>query len=201
MKLYYSPGACSQNPHIALHESGLPFETDRIDNRAKKTSDGSDFLAINPKGQVPTLVLDDGQVLTENAAIVQYIADKANGANLAPAAGTLERYRLQEWLSFVGSEMHKSYGNLFNPNAPADMKDAAKALIVRKIAVVDQALADGRDYLLGSFSVADSYAFVVISWTKRFDIDISHLANVTRFMERMRVRPAVQKTLAAEGLA
>ena len=201
MKLYYSPGACSQNPHIALYESGLPFETDRVDNRAKKTSDGGDFLAINPKGQVPTLVLDDGQVLTENAAIVQYIADQANGAGLAPANGTMGRYRMQEWLSFVGSDLHKSYANLFNPNAPAEIKDAAKAMIVKKITVIDKALADGRDYLLGTFSVADTYAFVVIGWTKRFDIDISHLTNVTKFLARMRTRPAVQKALAAEGLA
>lgn len=201
MKLYYSPGACSLNPHIALYESGLPFEAERVDLRAKKTAGGGDFLAVNPKGQVPALTLDNGKLLTENAVIVQYVADQAKGANLAPPAGSMERYHLQEWLSFIGSEIHKSYANLFNPNAPAEMKDAAKARVTSKIAVIDKALADGRDYLLGQFSVADPYAFVITGWTKRFDIDIGHLAHVARFMERMRARPAVQKALAAEAAA
>jgi glutathione S-transferase len=199
MKLYYAPGACSLNPHIALIEAGLPFETERVDLRAKKTAGGGDYLAVNPKGQVPMLVLDDGETLTENAAISQYIADHAKGGRIAPPPGTMARYRLQEWLSFVGSEIHKTYANLFNPNAPAEIKDAAKQRILQKIAVVDEALADGREYLLGEFSVADPYAFVVIGWTKRFDIDISHLANVTRYLERMRARPAVQQALAAEA--
>jgi glutathione S-transferase len=199
VKLYYAPGACSLNPHIILRESGLEFEIDRIDNRAKKTEDGGDYLAVNPKGQVPALQLDDGQILTENAVISQYIADQASGAGLAPPPGTMERYRLQEWMSFIGSEIHKSYANLFNPNAPDDIKQAAKQKIAQKIAVVDKALA-GKEYLLGSFSIADSYAYVIMSWTKRFGIDIGHLENVTAFLDRIAARPAVQAARKAEGL-
>jgi glutathione S-transferase len=199
VKLYYAPGACSLNPHIVLRESGLDFELDRIDNRAKKTEDGGDYLAVNPKGQVPALKLDNGEVLTENGVIVQYIADLAKGRNLAPAPGTMERYRLQEWLSFIGSEIHKSYSNLFNPNAPEEIKTAAKQRIAQKIAIVDKAL-EGKDYLLGAFSIADTYAYVIMSWTKGFGIDISHLKNATAFLERIAARPAVQAARKAEGL-
>ncbi|HVV95151.1 MAG TPA: glutathione transferase GstA [Hyphomicrobiales bacterium] len=199
MKLYYAPGACSLNPHIILRESGLPFELDRIDNRAKKTEDGSDYLAVNPKGQVPALMLDDGTVLTENGVISQYIADKASGAHLAPKPGTMERYRLQEWLSFIGSEIHKSYANLFNPNAPEDIKAAARQRVAQKIAVVDKAL-EGKDYLLGTFSVADTYAYVIMSWAKRFGIDISNLKNVTAFLDRIAARPSVREARKVEGL-
>src|SRR3954468_18308824 len=173
MKLYYMPGACSLAPHIAFREAGLPFDLEQVDGATKKTKGGDDYLAVNPKGAVPAIKLDDGQVLTEAAAIQQYIADKAPGKKLAPAAGTIERYRLQEWLNYVASEVHKGIGQLFNKAMPEDFKTAVKAgLAARQFPYLEKALA-GRDYLLGDFSAADAYLFTVLNWTNLHNIDLS----------------------------
>src|SRR6478752_7700495 len=170
MKLYYMPAACSLAPHIALREAALPFELERV-GRDKKTESGADYLTINPKGAVPALKLDDGDVLTEAGVIQQYIADKAPAKNLAPAGGTPERYRLQEWLNYIASEVHKGIGQLFNPAMPEDYKAAVKkSLGERQLPFLEKALA-GKEYLLGQFSVADGYLFTVLNWTKNLKID------------------------------
>lgn len=199
MKLYYMPGACSLAPHIALREAGLPFDLEQVD-RSKKTASGADYWTINPKGAVPAVKLDDGQVLTEAAVIQQYIADKAPGKKLAPAAGTPERLRLQEWLNYVASELHKGIGQLFNPAMPDEYKDAVKkGLAARQFAYLDKALA-GKDYLLGDFTIADGYAFTVLNWTRLHKIDLSAFPNVVAYMQRVAARPAVQAAMTAEGL-
>ena len=200
MKLYYMPGACSLAPHIALREAGLPFDLVKVDGASKKTEGGEDYLAVNSKGAVPAIKLDDGQVLTEGAAIQQYIADKAPGKKLAPAAGTIERYRLQEWLNYVASEIHKGIGQLFNKQMPDDFKDAVKkGLAAKQLPFLEKALA-GRDYLMGEFTVADGYLFTVLNWTKMHNIDLSAFPNITAFMKRVAARPAVQEAMKAEGL-
>jgi glutathione S-transferase len=199
MKLYYMPGACSLAPHIALREAGLPFDLEPVD-RSKKTGSGADYWTINPKGAVPAVKLDDGQVLTEAGVIQQYIADKAPGKKLAPAAGTPERYRLQEWLNYIASELHKGIGQLFNPAMPDDYKEAVKkGLAARQFAYLEKALA-GKDYLLGDFTIADGYAFTVLSWTKLHKIDLSAFPNIVAYMARVAARPAVQAAMTAEGL-
>jgi glutathione S-transferase len=199
MKLYYMPGACSLAPHIALREAGLPFDLELVD-RSKKTGSGADYWTINAKGAVPAVKLDDGQVLTEAAVIQQYIADKAPAKKLAPAAGTPERYRLQEWLNYIASELHKGIGQLFNPAMPDDYKEAVKkGLAARQFAYLDKALA-GRDYLLGDFTIADGYAFTVLNWTKLHKIDLSAFPNIVAYIQRVTARPAVQAAMTAEGL-
>ena len=200
MKLYYAPGACSLAPHIALREAGLPFDTEKVDLRAKTTASGGSFLDVNPKGYVPALTLDDGDLMTEVATVLQYIADKANGADLAPKYGTTERYRLMEWLTFVSSELHKGIGSMFNPAMPDGFKPAVIERAQARLAVLDKHLA-GKDYIMGDkFSVADAYAFTTINWTKMMNIDISQHKNVTAFMARVAARPKVQDALKAEGL-
>jgi glutathione S-transferase len=200
MKLYYMPGACSLAPHIALREAGLPFDLEKVDGASKKTANGEDFMAINPKGAVPAIKLDDGQVLTEGAAIQQYIADKAPGKKLAPAAGTLERYRLQETLNYIASEVHKGIGQLFNKAMPDDFKETVKkGLAAKQFPFLEKALA-GKDYLMGDFTVADGYLFTVLNWTKMHNIDLSAFPNITAFMKRVAARPAVQEAMKAEGL-
>lgn len=199
MKLYYMPGACSLAPHIALREAGLPVDLELV-GRDKKTKSGEDYLSINPKGAVPAIKLDDGQVLTEAGVIQQYVADKAPGKKLAPAAGTLERYRLQETLNYIASELHKGIGQLFNPAMPDDYKEAVKkGLAARQFPFIEKTLA-GRDYLLGDFTIADGYAFTVLNWTKLHKIDLSAFPNITAFMARVAARPAVQEAMKAEGL-
>ena len=201
MKLYYSPGACSLSPHIALHEAGLSFEALLASTKSKKLADGSDFLAINPKGQVPVLELDNGVRLTEGPAIVQYIADQAPAARLAPAAGTFERYQLMEWLNFITSELHKGFSPLFAPGTPDEYKAIARQRLNERLSWVDSQLA-GRDYLLASgYSVADIYLFVVSGWGQYVGVDISGLANLGALRARIAARPAVQAALKAEGLA
>jgi glutathione S-transferase len=200
MKLYYSPGACSLSPHIVLREAGLPVELVKVDLRAKKTEGGEDFSTINAKGSVPVVKLDDGDYLTEGAAIVQVIADKAPGKKLAPANGTKERVRLQEWLNYVASEVHKGIGQLFNPAMPEEYKTAVKnGLAARQLPYLEKALA-GRDYIMGDFSVVDAYLFTVLNWTKLHKIDLSAFPNITAYMTRMAARPAVQEAMKAEGL-
>ena len=200
MKLYYSPGACSLSPHIVLREAGLPVELVRADLKAHKLPDGSDYYGIHSKGYVPLLELDNGERLGEGPAIVQYIADQVPAKNLAPANGTMARYRMQEWLNFITSEIHKGFSPLFNATWPADAKALSKAKVEERLKWVDQQLA-GKQYLLGdNFSVADAYLFTVTNWTQHVGIDISGLANLGAFMARMAARPAVQAAMKAEGL-
>lgn len=200
MKLYYSPGACSLSPHIVLQEAGLPFEKVKADTKTKVMEGGGDFRTVNPLGYVPALVLDDGTLLTEGPAIVQYIADQVPGKNLAPAAGTLERTKLQSWLNFVSTELHKGFSPLFNPSMPEEAKAIFRDRLATRFAHVDKHLA-GNDYLMGkTFSVADAYLFVVSGWTVPTKIDLAPYPNLVAFRKRMMERPAVQAALKAEGL-
>ena len=200
MKLYYSNGACSLSPHIVLRESGLPFELVRASTKTHALDDGTDYYTINPKGSVPLLELDNGERLTEGPAIVQYIADQAPGANLAPANGTLARYRVQEWLNFITSELHKGYSPLFRPNTPDAYKPIAMDTLMKKYAYVDSKL-EGKHYLMGEqFSVPDAYLFTVTNWAGRVGLDLSEFKNVAAFMARMMARPSVQTAMKAEGL-
>jgi glutathione S-transferase len=200
MKLYYSPGACSLSPHIALREAGLPFQLVMASPKTKKLADGSDYLAINPKGQVPLLELDDGERLSEGPVIVQYIADQAPASGLAPAAGTMARYRLQEWLNYITSELHKGFAPLFNPATPADYKPQVHTRLASQFAWVDSQL-EGRSYLLGdSFTVADAYLFTVAGWGKYVGLDLGGLQNLSAYLARVAARPAVQEAMKAEGL-
>ncbi len=199
-KLYYSPGACSLSPHIVLRESGLPFDLVMASTKTKKLADGTDYNTINTKGYVPLLELDDGQRLSEGPAIVQYIADQVPAKNLAPAAGTMARYRLMEWLNFITSELHKGFSPLFNPAMPAEAKALASAKLLERLTWVDGQLA-GKQYLMGdNFTVADAYLFTVAGWGKYVGVDISGLANLGAYLGRVAARPAVQEALKAEGL-
>jgi len=200
MKLYYSPGACSLSPHIVLRESGLAFEPVLASTKTHKLQDGTDYYTINPKGYVPLLELDNGERLSEGPAIVQYIADQVPAKKLAPPAGTMARYRLQEWLNFTTSEIHKSYSPLFNPATPEEYKTVVKARLGERYRWIDSQL-EGKSYLMGSdFSVADAYLFTVTNWTQYVGVDISTLKNLGAFMKRMAERPAVQEAMKAEGL-
>ena len=200
MKLYHSPGACSLSPHIALRESGLPFELVLADLKTHQLADGSDYYAINPKGYVPLLELDNGERLSEGPAIVQYIADQAPAKHLAPANGTMARVRMQEWLNFVTSELHKSFSVLFNAAMPDEAKAIYRTKLSDRFRWIDEQL-EGKAYLMGeAFSVADAYLFTVTNWCKFVGLDISALANLNAFMGRMAARPAVQEALKAEGL-
>ena len=201
MKLYYSAGACSLSPHIALEEAGLKYEAISAPTKTKLLPDGSDYRKINPLGYVPYLVLGDGTGLREGPAIVQYIADQAPAKKLAPANGTLARYQLQSWLNFIGTEVHKTFSPLFNPATPDDVKQATKDRLLSRLTWVDGELA-GKKYLMGEdFSVADGYLFTVLSWMKFVGIDLAQWPNLTAFQARVAARPAVQAALKAEGLA
>jgi glutathione S-transferase len=200
MKLYYSPGACSLSPHIALLEAGLPYDLVKVDLRAKKLENGDDFLAINPKGQVPALVLDSGELVTEGPVIVQMIADKAAGKNLAPARDSAERYKLQEWLTYINSELHKNIGPMFSPVLADDAKNFFKDRAIGKFRYVDSQI-KGRDYLMGKqFTVADGYLFTMLSWADRMKFDLSGLTNLKAYQARVSARPMVQAALTKEGL-
>jgi glutathione S-transferase len=194
-------GACSLSPHIALCEAGLTFETELVDLREKKTKSGADYLAINPKGQVPALGLDDGGVLTEGPAIVQYIADHAPGSELAPKNGTVERYHLQEWLNFISTELHKAFSPLFRPTTPDAYKTIARENVGNAFKQADARLAK-REFLLGDhFTVADGYLYVMLRWADGLKIDMAGFANLADFKKRVEARPKVQEALKAEGLA
>ncbi|MDN4589690.1 glutathione transferase GstA [Xenophilus aerolatus] len=200
MKLYYSPGACSLSPHIALQEAGLAFEPVMASTKSHKLQDGTDYYGINPLGYVPLLELDDGTTLREGPAIVQYIADLAPTKNLAPAAGTLQRYRLQEWLTFIGTEIHKSFSPLFNPAMPEEAKTISKDKLKSRYQWLDKQL-EGREFLMGEhFTVADGYLFTVTNWAKPTGVDLSSFPNVLAWHERIGQRPAVQAAMKAEGL-
>ena len=200
MKLYYSPGACSLASHIALCEAGVKFELVKTALQTHTLADGTDYYQITPKGQVPLLELDDGARLSEGPAILQYVADHAPGTGLAPAAGTMERYRLMEWLNFITSELHKGFSPLFNGKLQKEAKEIFAARLKDKYAFVDARL-EGRDYLMGAqFSVADAYLFTVTSWAPGVGIDLTGLKNIEAFNARMKARPAVQDAMKAEGL-
>lgn len=201
MKLYFAPGACSLSPHIALREAGISPELVRVDLKTKKTEAGDDYWPINPNGYVPALVLDDGSVLTEGPAIVQYIADLVPERRLAPANGTLERYRLQSVLNFISAELHKTLGVFFNPAATDDWKQAAQALLGRRLKYVNDGLLAKGPYAMGEqFTVADCYLFTVLNWTKPLKVDVSPWPRLGEYLGRIVSRPAVQEALRAENL-
>jgi len=200
MKLYYAPGACSLSPHIVLLEAGLPFTVEKTDLKSKKTEKGVDYLTVNPKGSVPALQLDDGQVLTEGPTIVQYIADQKPDSGLAPRAGTMERYRLMEILNFISSEVHKSFSSVFNPSASADWKKAAIENLGKRFDWLSAHLGS-RKFLLGDqFTVADAYLFTVLSWSRHAGIDLTKWPVLEAYQSRVGHRPKVQEALKAEGL-
>ena len=200
MKLYYSPGACSLSPHIALHEAGLAFQAIPAPTKTHKLPDGTDYYTINPLGYVPLLELDDGTRLAEGPAIVQYIADQAPAKQLAPANGTIERYKLQSWLTFIGTELHKGFSPLFNPATPEEYKTIAKDRLTSRLRWVNEQL-EGKQYLMGdTFTVADGYLFTVTNWAPRVGVDIAGLAALGAYRARVAARPAVQAAMKAEGL-
>jgi glutathione S-transferase len=197
MKLYYLTGACSMASNIALREAGIPFEMAKVDRRTKHV-DGVEFVTINPKGYVPALRLDDGQVLTENVVVLQYIADLNPAAKLAPPAGTMERYRLEEWLSFINSELHKGMSPLFSSEATEETKTYARNYVLRRLAYLDGAMG-GNTYLMGNqFTVADAYLFTVLGWGAKVGVDIG--PKLKSYVERVQARPHVLEAMTAEGL-
>ncbi len=200
MKLYYAPGACSLSPHIALLEAGLPYDLVKVDLRAKKLENGDDYLQVNPKGQVPALGLDNGELVTEGPVIIQMIADQAKDKQLAPARDSAERYRLQEWLNFITTELHKNFSPLFQPAIPDEVKTFFRDRLASKFKYIDGQLA-GRDYLMGKqFTVADGYLFVMLAWADRLNLDVSGLSNLMAYKARVAARPKVKEALTKEGL-
>lgn len=201
MKLYYVPGVCSQASHIALREAGLAFELDKMDPATRRTATGENYLEANPKGSVPALRLDNGEVLTEGAVILQYIADQAPASALAPANGTMPRYRLAEWLNYIASEVHKQYSPLFSPKLPPEWRENQVNLLNKRFDYLTQRLGS-QPYLMGEqFTVADVYLFVVLGWSARLKIDLNPWPALKNYLTRIAARPAVQAALKAEGLA
>ncbi|GAC1455189.1 MAG: glutathione transferase GstA [Steroidobacteraceae bacterium] len=201
MKLYYLPAACSQAANIALREAGLKFDLLKVDRQTRRAADGLDFNAVNPKGYVPALTLDSGETLTENVAVLQYIADRNPAARLAPAAGTMDRYRLIEWLAFINSELHKSFGPLFRKDAPDDTKAYARRNIATRAGWLERSWGS-RSFVMGEqFTVADAYLFVVLSWGGRAGVDIGQWPRLQGFLARVGARPHVLEARQAEGLA
>lgn len=201
MKLYYSPGACSLATHILLREAGVPFDLVKVDIRAKTTESGEDWLALNPKGYVPALRLDDGDVVTENIVLHGYVADQNPQAKLAPPHGTKERLKQDELAVYISTEIHKGYSPLFNPAQPDDMKAAAREKLLNRYKLIEQLLSDGRVYLTGpDFRTVDAYLFTVTNWARTTGVDLSGLPNVQAYQARVAQRPAVQASLKAEGL-
>ena len=200
MKLYFAPGACSLSPHIVMREVGANFDLEQVNNQEKKTKSGADYWTINGKGQVPVLEFDNGERLTEGPVIVQWIADQYPAAGLVPPAGKPERYRVQEWLNFITSELHKSFGPVFRPTTPDAYKTISKENLAKRFDWLDQQL-KGKDYLMGkTFTVADAYLFVVLGWTKPTGIDLSRWPNLAAFHARVAARPKVKEAMVAEGL-
>lgn len=199
MKLYYSPGACSLSPHIALRELGQAFDLVKVDTKTHTFEGGGDFYGVNGKGYVPVLELDDGTRLTEGPAIVQYLADQKPDSGLAPKNGTMERYRLQEWLNFLTSEVHKQFSPLFRPNTPEEYKPIAKENLAKRFGWLEKQLA-GKDYLMGKqFTVADGYLFVMLTWAERMKFDLAGLSNLKAYHARVAARPGVQAALQMEA--
>lgn len=200
MKLFYASGACSLSPHIVAHEAGIELRLQKVDLKTKTIAAEGDFFSINPKGYVPTLELDSGEILTEGPAIVQYLADLEPEKGLAPPAGTFERYRLQEWLGFINSELHKSYSPLFRPETPAETRAERLAYLNKRYAIVEKRLGT-HPYLLGAaFTVADAYLFTVTNWAGHVKLDLTPFPNLRAFQERVAARPAVKAAMKAEGL-
>lgn len=200
MKLYYSPGACSLSPHIVARESGIELELDKVDFKTKQTGGGRDFMAINPKGYVPALELDDGSLLTEGPAIVQYLADRAPERGLVPPAGSTARYRVQEMLGFINSELHKTYSPLFSPATGEEQRKERMAYLHKRYAIIERRLATG-PYLFGEqFTAADAYLFVVTNWARTVKLDLADFPNLRAFQARVAERPAVRAAMDAEGL-
>ena len=200
MKLYYSPGACSLSPHIVMREAGIPVQLVKVDLSAKKTEEGGEFKAINSKGYVPTLELPDGQRLTEGPAIVQYLADQAPTRGLAPANGTIERSRLQEWLNFISAELHKQFSPLFDPSNEESLKAKQIQKIGGRFDWITKQLGN-RDYLMGSaFTAADAYFYVMLAWCGHVGIDLSKWPVLSAYKARVEQRPQVREALKAEGL-
>lgn len=202
MKLFYKPGACSMASHIILNELGASFDLDKTDTKSGKTESGADFRKISPNGYVPALITDDGDVITENPALLQYLADQAPDAGLAPPNGTLARTRLQEALNFVSSELHKAFGPFFSGNdLNIDAKKRAEAGVSRRVDHIERSLADGHSYLLGdAFTVVDAYAFVVLNWTNFVGISLDPWPRTQAYVTRVAARPAVVRAMVAEGL-
>jgi glutathione S-transferase len=200
MKLYFAPGACSLSPHIVLREAGHKFELEQVNNAEKKTKSGKDYWTINAKGQVPVLELDNGERLTEGPVIVQYLADQKPAAGLVPACGSVDRYRVQEWLNFTTSELHKTFGPIFRPTTPDEFKKLSKENLGKRFDWLDKQLA-GRAYLMGDqFTIADAYLFTVLRWSPRVEIDLAKWSNVKAYVDRVAERPKVQEAMKAEGL-
>jgi glutathione S-transferase len=201
MKLYFAPGACSLSPHIVLQEAGFTFEIEKVDLKTHRTASGADLAQITAKNYVPVLELDDGERLTEGAAIVQYLADRKPEANLLPPAGSFERYRAQEWLTFISSELHKTFHPLFHRDASSqDWQASAEKKLAQRFDWLSGQLADAQ-YLLGArFSVADAYLFTVLNWTRFVGLDLARWPTLEAYVARVGSRPAVQRALAAEGL-
>ncbi len=200
MKLYFSPGACSLASHIVAQELGIPLQLERVDTKNHTTAAGADFTAVNPKGYVPALELDDGQLLTEGPVIAQYLADRRPESGLAPAAGTMERYRLQEMLGYINSEIHKNYSPLFGKDTLPEVRDEKHATLKKRYALIEARL-DDRDYLFGDrFTVADAYLFTVTQWAAYVKLDLSAYPKLTQFQQRVAARPAVRAAMQAEGL-
>jgi len=200
MKLYYYPGACSLAPHIVAREAGIDFTLEKVDLANRTTETGANYLAVNPKGYVPALGLQDNSVLTEASAIIQYLADSQPAADLAPTHGSMERYRLLEWLGFISTEIHKGFGPLWNPATPDAVKAATKERLASRFALLNETLGK-QPFLMGDkFTIADAYLFTVVNWTNFHGIDISSFPNLQAFQARIASRPAVQQALEAEGL-
>lgn len=200
MKLFYKPGACSLSPHIVLRETGLDFTLEKVDLAAKTTEHGSDFLQTNRKGQIPALLLDDGELLTEGAAIVQYLADKVPDSQLLAPVGNLKRYQTLAWLNYVATELHKSFVPLFRPVTPEDYKLVVRQELEKKLCYVNNEL-EGKQWITGAqFTVADAYLFTVLRWGYAVQLDFSGLNNIARYMDQAKIRPAVAAALAAENI-
>ena len=200
MKLYYSPGACSLAPHIVAREAGIELELAKVDTKTKTVASEGDFWAVNPKGYVPALELDDGAILTEVSALLQYLADRKPDSGLVPKAGSMERYRLLELLGYIATEIHKGYGPLWYPTTPEEVKESTRAALRKRYAYIEGLLV-GRPYLLGDeFSVADAYLYTVTNWSRTAKVDLSQFPDLLAFQKRVAARPAVQAALKAEGL-
>jgi glutathione S-transferase len=200
MKLYYWPGACSLSPHIVSREAGIDLQLAQLDRAERKAADGTVLSSVNPKNQVPVLELDDGQKLTEGPVIVQYLADQKPASGLVPPPGTMDRYRVQEWLNFITSELHKTFGSLFRPTTPEDFKPTLRDMLGQRFDWIDKQLA-GKQYVMGDkFTLADAYLFTVLRWSPRVGIDLGKWKNITAYLDRVAARPKVQEAMKAEGL-
>jgi glutathione S-transferase len=201
MKLFYMPGACSLAPHIVANEAGIPLDLVKVDGKTKKTETEQNYLATNPNGYVPALVLDNGETLTEASVVVQYLADRKPGSGLMPAAGEMARYRVQQWLAFIATELHKTFSPFFKPGTPEETKTANRQHLARRLGHVDASL-DGKTFLMGgTFTAADAYLWTILGWAKAVGLDLSPFANVQKFMATVAARPAVVRSLQEEGLA